>query len=100
MSSEVGGTYSRAVRGGRSHWEAPSSPFVVVGASVASLSLALSPSTSSPVVHRGTLWFSFPFVFARVRCRSRSLSCASGVACVRYRSRPLSFACAVVRSSG
>ena len=75
----------------------PSSPFVVVGASVASLSLALSPSTSSPVVHRGTLCFSVPFVFARVRCHSRSLSCALVVVHARCRARPVSLACAIVR---
>ena len=107
MSSEVEGTYSRAVRWGE---ESVGTAFVAVRGGGRKRGLVVVVPVVPILVAHGSSWYvivflrvlgrarlsSFTFVGMRARCPSRSLSCALIIVRARCRARLVSFACAIV----
>ena len=108
MSSEVEGTYSRAVRWGE---ESVGTTFVAVRGGGHKRGLIVIVPVVFILVTRGSSWYvivflcilgrvrssSFTFVGVRARCRSHLLSCMLVVVRVWYRLHALSVASVVVR---
>ena len=108
MSSEVEGTYSRAVRWGE---ESVGTAFVAVHGGGRKRGLVVVVPVVFILVACGSSWYvivflrvlgrarssSFAFIGVRARCRSRSLSFAFVVVRARCRARLVSFACAIGR---